>query len=161
MSTSTCKNNLSSPIFVILWCLCLKGCPIPIDIKWVHDPVLAKNVPRLIKGKTTREEVVRYLGPPDVEVDGTNVKANPAAPIFRIEGISSAFSAKVFEKSTPYSSMDAEHIAFIYIDRYAKGVIFLPGPGWTSAHNNKLLIFINKKTGLVDEFAYREELKAD
>lgn len=37
----------------------------------VHDPPLAKNVSRIVRGQTTQAQVLEYFGVPDFEVRGT------------------------------------------------------------------------------------------
>ena len=69
----------------------------------------------------------------------------------------------------PYSSIDENHLALLYLesDRDVDVVwvpVILPiagGGGKASTRLNKLLIFINKKTGIVDEFSFREEFKVE
>lgn len=138
---------------IVSSCSMLSGCPIPIYKVHVHNPPLARNVPRIVKGKTTLAQIIQFFGKPDIEADGPNAKANPQGHLMEEPG-GSAKGAKALERSSPYSSIDDEHVVFLYIESRMQGVVHLSGS------HNKLMLFINKKTGLVDEFAYREQFNA-
>ena len=70
-----------------------------------------------------------------------------------------------------YSSIDEDHIAYLYVEtswRRRNATYFVPVgvPGAYSKSTNdvrinRLFILVNKHTGLVDNFAFREEFKAD
>ncbi len=58
--------------------------------------------------------------------------------------------------------MGNSDLAFFYMEHKMKGFVVIPiGGGWGTYYRNKLLLFINKNKGVVDEFAYREEFKVD
>jgi hypothetical protein len=63
----------------------------------------------------------------------------------------------------PYSSIDDEHEAFVYLERNytGRGAVVMGGAIKWSHATNRLLLFINKKTGIVDEVAYHEEFTTD
>jgi len=150
----------------VLACLSLSGCVIPFDERWLHNPPLSRNVSKIIKGQTTKEDVIRLFGPPDIEADGPTAKASPNLPLFRMMQAAGPpkFRIEIEYPSVsplPYSSIDDEHVALLYLEELTKGMVILPGPSWASALRNKLLIFIDKKKNVVDEFAYREEFKAE
>ena len=142
----------------------LQACVIPFDKQWVHTPPLATNVAKVVKGQTTRGDVLRMFGPPDIEADGPTAKANDSLPRFRMLTETGAkVGIRVDHRSAspvPYSSIDDDHVLFVYIEEAHRGTVVLPGPSWGSMRRNVLLIFMQKKTGLVDELTYREEFKA-
>ena len=136
---------------------------IPVDKKWVHDPPLSRNIGKIVKGQTTMEEILRLFGPPDIEANGPVAKASPNLPMFRM--MQDSKPPRRFEypavSPVPYSSIDEDHVAFLYLEELNRGIVIIPGPSWASDVTNRLLIFIDKKTNVVDEFAYREEFKAE
>jgi hypothetical protein len=151
---------------LLFLCVCFSSCVIPFDKKFVHDPPLSRNVGKIVKGKTTREEILRIFGPPEIEADGPNAKASPNLPEFRTirESVPRGFTIDIEYPTAspiPYSSIDDEHLAYVYLEDLQRGTVVIPGPSWASNEKNILLIFIHKKTNVVDEFAYREQFKTE
>lgn len=148
---------------VPILCLFLQCCAIPIHNTWVHNPPLATNVSRIVKGQTTRAEILKYFGIPDIEADGANSKVNstgPLAQLWEYRRRPDVLSEELF----PYSSIDNKHVTFLYLEFAGRGVFALAPLPFTSiagvrvtGYSNKLLVFIDKNTGVVDDFAYREE----
>lgn len=157
-------------------CLCIQGCLPPNH--WGHDPPLAHNVPQIVKGQTTRDEILQYFGPPDIEADGANSIVNPNMPIIRMYKELSGWPLyrdaefpkfTELEKLFPYRSIDDDHVSFVYNELYyhkfkVKFIRYesINMPSVIQEYfNNRLLILINKETGIVDEFYYREEFRTD
>lgn len=167
MKAPGCQAQTFGAIWVVaVVCACfVEGCVIPIDKKWVHDPPLSRNLGKIVKGQTTRDEILRLFGPPDIEADGPRAKASANLPLFRMLREATPRTEIQIEypavSPTPYSSIDSDHVAFLYLEEANEGVVMLPGPSWASSRKNKLLIFIDKRTNLVDEFAYSEQFKAE
>lgn len=151
--------------------LALVGCGAGLPPKFLHEPALATNVPQIVKGQTTKEEVLEYFGMPDIEAHGAHskVSSNMALilmykdPKQRIPMVADNIGV---EGLFPYSSIDDEHIAFVYLEHCVNPTTetFVPvvnvGTFTSYQFFNRLLIFIDKATGLVDEFAFREEFEA-
>lgn len=148
----------------------LVGCIQGIPYKFIHQPVLAANVPKIIKGQTTREQILKFFGPPDIEADGAQSKVNSNMPLimmYRESGFKNELPSGLrLERFFPYSSIDEEHIAFFYLEHCYKYKLqtFVPVANvianTVDQFFNKLLILINKNAGVVDEFSFREEFKA-
>ena len=156
----------------------------------VHVPCLAKNLPKLVKGQTTRAEVLELFGVPDLQADGADITLYPESAMGQYRAKKRAEWERINEKYVEinkkssqniplvdpdylhkiamlqaYSSIDEEHVALLYLESDSNTTIaWVPtgaGYGKSNYRQNKLLIFINKETGIVDEFSYREEFKAD
>jgi hypothetical protein len=141
------------------------GC-IPIGATMAHTPALATNVGKLAKGQTTRAEVLQLFGDPDIQAVGAESRANPNMPIFK--GYRQLGLAAEAARLWPYSSIDPEEEAFFYIEwRLGGGLAFLPLPyggvvgGNVSHAENKLLVLIDRRTGVVREFWYRQGFSVD
>ena len=189
------KKILYVLIFLILLLIFLQGCFSSFRETVVHDPPLAQNVSRLVKGKTTRSEVLEWFCVPDLQADGADITLYPHSAMgefrqkkraeiekqnkyileynkkkrYRKSRITSPLGDPdwwdKYAKLQAYSSIDEEHVALLYLESDSKvGVAWVPtgaGYGKYNYRLNKLLIFIHKETGIVDEFSYREEFKAD
>jgi len=166
----------------ILFCV-FSGCTYTYRERVVHSPILASNVPKLVKGTTTRSEVMQWFGVPDLQADGSRITLYPESPMgqYRLHGRArlieqqSQFGKKgslanplaidpdIYEKIArlrPYSSIDDAHVALLYEEMYYLSQS-ASRVGKDSHLRNQLLIFINKATDIVDDFAYREEFRAD
>lgn len=192
------RRIISSAIPILLL-LFIQGCVIYFRDRVVHEPPLAKNVPRIVKGQTTKVEVFEWFGVPDMLIDGVEITLFPESPMGQkrakiremwikykeeVQKHENAFKKSKYwygppssidpdwpEKAArlqPYSSIDDEHIALIFLESEIrlKGKInwyLVRCTGHTNAtyYENRLLIFIDKKTNIVDEFAYREGFKVD
>ena len=185
---------------------CVPSLPtIPSPI-YAQNPPLAKKVHKIVKGETTKAEIIHLFGDPDYMADGADIKLHrnsltgkkwadyqkwmadrhnnfrkkvqelqaatgeeeaPSSNPFHDKNSNpfrDSHSFDKLEKSRPYSSIDDEHIAFLYLESYDTLSGFCLGPIlFQSSTNleNRLLIFINKKTDIVDEFAFREQFKVD
>jgi hypothetical protein len=153
--------------------------------RFVHEPPLARNVPKLERGKTTRAQVIEYFGAPDLEARGTVVTHRDDGPMAKyhemmkrsyevcnrngLEGRGSETTGdqwlEDFLGLRAYSSIDDDHIALLYeeLDGLAvMGVTFpvMVGGSAMRIQQNRLLILLNKNTGVVDEFGYRQEFTA-
>jgi hypothetical protein len=159
---------------------------------FTHEPPLAAGMTRLVKGITTRNEVLRYFGEPDLEVAGSVVTIAPDGPMRRIAVMASEMAAQAIEHPSarkpgakeprqergfdpnewmrlhPYSSIDDEHTALIYWEVDSQWQLTTPPPllpfalFWSvrireTVLRNQLLIFVNRRTGLVETFSYQEE----
>ncbi|MCI0400374.1 MAG: hypothetical protein L0Z68_03605 [Gammaproteobacteria bacterium] len=154
---------------LIVVMLALVGCDGGLRYKFVHEPTLATNAPKIVKGQTTRKEILKYFGPPDIEADGAQSKVSSNMPLimmyrqYRSNNLPSDIGS---EGLFPYSSIDDEHISFFYVEHCYKYTTqaFVPvlnvGAYTHRQFFNKLLILISKKTNMVDEFAFREEFEA-
>ena len=154
----------------------------------VHDPPLARNVSKIVRGETTREQVLRYFGVPDYEVRGNIVTLREDSMMGRHYQEVKERTEEAFRRAQrngavgqpqmtggtagmdqavglgAYSSIDDDHIAYLYLETEASYSAWaLPLPNImvartnARAHQNRLLILINKHTGLVDEFGFRHE----
>jgi len=131
-------------------------------VTMAHKPALGVNVGKLIKGRTTKAEVMQLFGEPDVHAIGPESRANPNMPT--LKGMREAGRAEEAAKMYVYSSIDPEQEAFFYVEQKGEGALgWIPLPmggavaGNVSYSTNKLLIFIDRKSGLVREFWYRQE----
>ena len=177
---------LTFAISVILLLTILASCVASYRERVIHDPPLADRVGKLAKGKTTEAEVRAWFGVPDLKADGaeitlysesamgqyrakkrieyTKYNENIARKNWKLQ----PFDAEVLDKLAKlqvYSSIDDEHIALLYLesDQRTKAVWAPVGGGFgkTNYRQNKLLIFINKRSGVVDHFSYKEEFKTN
>ncbi len=160
----------------------------------VHDPPLARNVPKIVRGQTTGTQILQYFGVPDLEAHGPKVtlhddsvmgrqrqktkealeRAEIAAEEYGIGvGRLKADETDFLDEAArlwAYSSIDEDHVAYLYWEESCRGeVMFLPVPlPWINSslffggsdarvRQNKLLVLINKHTGVVDEFGFRQE----
>jgi hypothetical protein len=117
----------------------------------VHDPPLAENVPKIVRGQTTRAQILDYFGIPDLEAQGSTVILHDDSMMGkhrlktkrRLER--AAKSAERFKtnseapRASPtswydrlmgfraYSSIDNDHVAYLYEEleeRYIAGMTF-------------------------------------
>ncbi|MCI0560202.1 MAG: hypothetical protein MN733_17070, partial [Nitrososphaera sp.] len=65
-------------IFVMVLSGCSGGRGVLVAI--THEPTLATEVHKIVKGKTTKEEVLKRFGTPDIEANVTNSTINPNFP---------------------------------------------------------------------------------
>ncbi|MCI0400377.1 MAG: hypothetical protein L0Z68_03620 [Gammaproteobacteria bacterium] len=155
-------------IFVMALSGCSSGRGVLVAI--THEPTLATEVPKIMKGRTTKGEVLKHFGMPDIEADGANSTVNANMPLvlmygatYELAGVPIRPNPSNLMKLYPYSSIDEGHIVFVYEEFCHKGgdVVFVPvvnvGASTTYQFFNKLLIWINKRTELVDNYAFREE----
>lgn len=139
-------------LLVLMWCF--SGCAFPLRTALTHTPPLRDNVPQLVAGRTTRDELLRWFGTPYIHADGAIATLNPRE---KKEGV---VTARLPKSEIPYSSIDLDHEAFYYLEVKSTGFFILPGGGCMRIYRNRLLVFVDKKTGLVDEWNFREEFKA-
>ncbi len=149
-------------------CLVLGACAIAGNQSVLHNPPLGKGLTMIEKGRTTRDDVLKLFGTPDVEADGPRIKIGPNHP--RMNSSPEAKFAMPRPGSQPpkprevvvtYSSIDDDRVALLYLETLSTGLLVVPGGGSVSYAVNKLLIFVNKKTGIVEDFVYRGEFKTD
>jgi hypothetical protein len=182
---------------VVLGVVLLAGCGgCIIHGQCVHDPPLARNVRNIVRGQTTKEQVLGYFGIPDLEAQGATVilhddsmmgrkrhqmKRNLAradeaqdhlnGSLARLNGSrnpQTPSAAALYDERVrlrAYSSIDDEHIAYLYEETdewYVAGIAYPLAIGGADYRIrwNRLLILINRHTGVVDEFGYRQEFKA-
>jgi hypothetical protein len=145
----------------------------------LHDPPLERNVHRVVKGTTTRTEILNWFGVPDILADGNLITLYPESAMgqyrarMRAEleknkadmekaglNIDPEFMDKV-AKLQPYSSIDDEHVALLYVEMKVESTPTGRLSGETVCYTNKVLFFINKNTGIVDEFSSHFEFRAD
>ena len=136
--------------------------PVPIHKTFYREPILRTQAPSIVKGTTTRAEIERRLGRPDLEVDGTRVTVYSDTPLTRY--YDSWKAAPGWQRGVAYSSLDEEHIALVYFELDINSLVLIaPTPGVAGAGfrltalRNKLLVLVRKDTGIVDDWAYREE----
>ena len=149
-------------VFFVLVCLALEACvPIPIRVGFKRERVLASYAPTIVRGSTTRAEVERELGPPDVEADGTYSRVNPGTPL--VKHFDKLKAQRSWMSNVPHSSLSAEHVALLYLEIEARQFMLvnpffvgLAGYRVTIARN-KLLVLVNKSSGVVEEIAYTHE----
>jgi hypothetical protein len=151
----------------------------------VHDPPLAQNVSKIVRGTTTREQVLEYFGVPDYEVRGNVVTLRDDSMLGQHyreirERMEQAYQhaarngqpqmangATMMDQAAnrgAYSSIDDAHIAYLYEETetlYSAWALPFPDimvvRSNVRTHQNRLLLLINKHTGLVDEFGFRRE----
>jgi hypothetical protein len=145
-------------------------------------------VPKIVRGVTTRAQVLEYFGVPDYEVRGNVVTLRDDSMMGRHyreirEKMERAYEQAARNGTTgqpqmvngaammdqaaslgAYSSIDDDHIAYLYEETETSFSAWaLPLPtvmvvrSNVRAHQNRLLLLINKHTGLVDEFGFRQE----
>jgi hypothetical protein len=184
------KFSIKAVIFPIAFSisfLFLSGCILNQHKVFTHSPPLAEKARKIQKGKTTRIQLETMLGVPDVLAEGSHTTLFPNSVMglmrqekrnhcYKIKERGAKISSEVtfdpdwyrkFAELEPYSSIDDNHIAFLYLEYE----MTLKG-GWIGfpvgiskinvrINKNRLLVFVNKTTGLVDEFAYGEEFKVE
>jgi hypothetical protein len=123
----------------------------------IYHPPLAHNVAEIVKGQTTQTEIQELFGVPLISAEGSQISFYPESPMGRLWAQSPVPVAGRF----PYSSIDDEHIAFLFLEQDSTSTRVSGGNWETATRHNRLLIFINKKTGTVDEYSYWEEFEAD
>lgn len=184
-------------VFLTLQLIFTQSCVTSYHDQVVYDPPLAKNIPKIVKGQTTQTEVMQWFGVPHLQADGAEITLYSESPMGlhrakaretlikrkkqlqemeksghqRLGWTSSSIDPDMWEKVAklqPYSSIDDEHIALLYLEMDSKiknistiGLPIYASRGSSIYRVNKLLIFINKKTGVVDEFSYWQEFKVD
>jgi hypothetical protein len=162
------------------------------QVRLVHEPALAANIDKLVKGTTSKHDVLRYFGLPDFEVNGSNVTIHRGSPMARLRTqldgrVTEAkrqseqswgpkpqvnFDPDEWIKSHPYSSINDDHVVFLYVELdsqwrqvmpppIAPFVLFMVVRAEDTVRRNRLFLWINKKTELVDDFAYREEFRVE
>lgn len=134
--------------------------------QFAHSPRLATNVHRLQIGQTTKSEVFKYFGFPDIEADAATSRVNLGGPLASFWG--KHFKAsREWTESLPYSSINEQHSIFLYVEieirdsfelLYPDAAFYAIGNYRSSILKNKLLIrFTN--TGTVESVSYREEFR--
>ncbi len=144
--------------------LTLNACvPIPIRVGYKREKPLASYAPMIVRGTTTRAEVERELGPPDVEADGGESRVNPETPL--VKHFDKLKAHRLWMSSVPYSSISADHVALLYLEIEARQFM-LVNPFFiglaayqVTVTRNKLLVLVKKSTGIVEEVAYSQEFK--
>lgn len=153
----------------------------------VHDPPLARNVPKIVRGQTTRAQILQYFGVPDLEAHGSTVtlhddsvmgkerqklkqlleSAQMTTEQYNTDGERRTVSGTdLFDEMArlwAYSSIDEDHVAYLYWETESRGGGWIiPLPIMIVSVDarwlrNKLLVLINEHTGVVDEFGFRQE----
>lgn len=146
----------------------------------MHDPPLATNVPKIARGQTTRAQILEYFGVPDLEAHGSKVTLHDDSVMGKqrqemkrvLERAGMAASTDAFDEMArlwAYSSIDEDHVVYLYWETESHGggwmipLIVIPTRITSSdvrVLQNKLLVLINRHTGVVDEFGYRQEFSA-
>jgi len=149
---------LHIPVLVTVLVAC-----VPINKQWVNTPPLAQSIATIQKGRSTRDDVVRHLGTPHLEALGGETKVSRLHPAIRSLDESNYKPSYYSEilNLWPYSSITDDRIALVYFESRGAGAVALWGSGKVSASVNRLLIFINRETGFVEEVFFREEFKAN
>ena len=135
--------------------------PIPIHVGFKREQPLSSYVPTIIRGTTTRTEVERRLGPADVEADGESSRVNPGTPL--VKHFDKLRAERGWMRSVPYSSLSTDRVALLYLEIEATQFMlvnpFFVGLAWykTTVARNKLLLLVNKTSGVVEEFSYSHE----
>lgn len=172
-------------VFGVLLMIGCEGCIF--HDRCVHDPPLARNVQKIIRGQTTRAQILQYFGVPDLEAHGSTVtlhddsvmgkerqkmkqlleSAQMALERYNTDGGGRpASGTDMFDEMArlwAYSSIDQDHVAYLYWEEESRGGVWvIPLPAMIAgfdvqARHNKLLVLIDKHTGVVDEFGFRQE----
>ena len=164
----------------------------------VYDPPLSRHAGQIIKGKTTRAEILEWFGVPYLEADENKVTLFPDSPLalerkknqealarFKetykeycyfgqadsanssTENIDNDYYEKVASLH-PYSSIDDAHVVLLFLESKSSTESGQTGDTPAISHQlttftyyNRLLVFIDKKTDIVDQFSFREEFSAE
>ncbi len=183
------RGKFSVVVSLLITALLTSGCILPYwqwHEQFAHSPPPSRNISRVIEGKTTRQEVVQYLGQPDLIVDGTSITLRPDGPLSRFQRslyrkrdkarrtladsiqigpkTSIQFDPDEWARLQPYSSINEKWTAFFYWEvdsTYRQFMSYIAGVSQDTTLRNKLLVLINKETGIVEIVSYREEFKVD
>lgn len=162
--SGVCQWRLVVAACVIIAGLAGQACaPIPIRLGFKRDQSLGAYATTIVQGTTTRADVERQLGAPDVEADDSSSRVNLGTPLVKYFDKHNA--ERGWMNSIPYSSMSPERIALLYLEIEARQLIlFTPvmvGLAYTrlTISRNKLLLSINKKTGVVEEARFSKEFE--
>lgn len=145
--------------------VCSTAC-VPLK-EFYHSPRLAENLHRLQIGQTTRGEVFQYFGPPDIEADNATSRVNVRGPLGKFWGEHFRANSR-WLNNMPYSSIGEQYVTYLYVELEIKGSFELQRPdGYFGAIGsyegtilkNKLLIRVNKNTGIVDTVSYGEQFQ--
>jgi hypothetical protein len=143
----------------------------------VHNPPLGRNVHQIVRGQTTKSQILARFGLPDIEADGSRSKVNANTPLAIWWG-EYLKAAPEWTDAMPYSGIGSNQEALFYVEFFAKGILgtvrgardvpmlTLANEGAAGVYRgevarNRLLVLINRDTGIVEDFAYREEFKGD
>ena len=191
------RTRLRFRFTLFLLFLFLVSCTFQHHRRAVYDPPLAYNIDKVVKGKTTNNKILEWFGVPYLMADGPEITFYPNSPYcqmrakqkeelielkkqieknkdkynhYEIGGSLSNMDVDIYDRIDrlqPYSSIDNEHIALLYLEVDLLMVSrFIPSPvsRFSTDLNycvNRLLFLIDKKTGIVDEFSYWQEFKVE
>lgn len=125
-----------------------------------YDPPLAKHAGQVVKGRTTGAQIQEWFGTPYLQADGPHVTIFADSPVMRsLRNPRVQELADEYSKLMPYSSLDNEHVALLYMETALVGLEAMMYGGEMRPLANKMFVMINKKTDIVAEFCYRQEFK--
>ncbi len=149
----------------------LSGCcafPYPIEEE-LEAPIKKKELENIERGKTTRLEVLEWLGPPDaIARTGTTMKVSPLGP--RKEGSLDVNSQDFLDLFSAEHAITKKHIVYYYETSafHAIGAfmaVVAPSGGGSSSGPitplrlivSRLWILIDTETGHVVDYIFRRE----
>jgi hypothetical protein len=118
----------------------------------------------IVRGETTGADVVRLLGPADIEAHGATAAVNAASPLARYyREFMKHFSASDTEYLSllPYSSLRDDRLALLFTELDGQVVVVVAPIGGSagSARWNRLLVFVDSATDRVAEVYWHEEFR--
>ena len=128
----------------------------------MYDPPLAKHAGRVVAGRTPAAQIREWFGTPYLQADGPQVTIFADSPVMRslrhprVQELADEYSGLI-----AYSSLDDDHVVLFYMETALGGIESLMYGGEIRPLANKMFVMIDKRTGLVEEFCYREQFRPD
>jgi hypothetical protein len=144
LTTASCIGRSHSPVGQVM-----------------YDPPLAKHAGRVVEGQTTATQIGEWFGTPYLQADGPQVTVFAGSPLMRsLRDPRVQELADEYSRLIPYSSLDDDHVVLLYMEMAVGGLESLMyGDGEIRPVANTMFVMIDKQTGLVEEFCYREQFK--
>lgn len=158
-------------LFITLILIFLSGCVIPFPIKAdLETPIDKEELENIERGKTTRLEIIEWLGPPDaIARTGTTIKVPPLGP--RKEGSLNVNSQDFLDLFSEKHTITPKHIVYYYETStfHATGLVAaiptmpigMPVTGedivFLRLRVSRLWILVDTETGHVVDYLFREE----
>jgi hypothetical protein len=135
------------------------GCMVVEGKYTVEEPMNADQIQEIQRGKTTKQEILEWFGPPiAIARKGTIVKV--PSPGLRKKGAEEIHSDTFFELFSERNVISEHDIIYYYFYAESKSTAAVCVVGVSDKGRlavDKLWILINEKTGIVEDYVYREQ----
>ena len=140
--------------------ICTSGCGIGSGKHIIGQPLREAQSARIKRGETTKQQILEWFGPPvAIARKAATMTFPPPGP--RKVGYEELQSEIFFELFSAKNEITEDHIIYYYYSSEIKESFFVlivgGGTDTKILAVNKLWVLINKKTGIAENYLFREE----